>query len=100
DARSQVPAAGAAPTTGGTQGTAAAAAPVSPVLTRTGLDINSASEADLQRLPGVGKAGAKKIIAYRPFSSVDDLRKAGFSQKVIDKLRPVKTAAAQTTSNQ
>jgi len=59
----------------------AKAAPAAPV------DINSASEKDLQALPGIGAATAKKIIAGRPYSGVDDLQRAGLTPKAIDKLR-------------
>jgi len=37
------------------------------------LDLNSASVADLKKLPGVGDAGAKKIVAGRPFTSTSQL---------------------------
>jgi outer membrane protein assembly factor BamD len=86
-------AAGATP---GSTTPAPAPVPATPavILTRTGLDINSATEADLQKLPGIGKMGAKKIIALRPFLSVDDLRRCGFSQKTIDRLKPPKPAPA------
>jgi competence protein ComEA len=50
------------------------------------VDINSANESVLQTLPGVGPAVAKKIIAERPFSSVDDLAK-------VKGIGPVKLAA-------
>jgi hypothetical protein len=55
----------------------------------TKIDINSATQAELEKLPGVGAATAKKIIAGRPYQSVSDLSKAGVSKKTIDKITPV-----------
>jgi predicted flap endonuclease-1-like 5' DNA nuclease len=60
----------------------AAAAPV---------DVNNASQKDLEALPGIGAATAKKIIAGRPYSSVSDLSKAGVSAKTIAKITPLVT---------
>jgi competence protein ComEA len=37
------------------------------------VDINSASAEELDRLPGVGPARAKAIIANRPYNGKDDL---------------------------
>jgi DNA uptake protein ComE-like DNA-binding protein len=53
------------------------------------IDINSASQADLESLPGVGAATAKKIIAGRPFSSVSDLSRVGVSADTIAKIKPL-----------
>ena len=50
------------------------------------VDLNSATEAQLEALPGIGPATAKKIIAGRPYSSVADLKRAGVSPRVIDQL--------------
>jgi DNA uptake protein ComE-like DNA-binding protein len=63
-------------------GAASAAGPV---------DINTASQKDLEALPGVGAATAKKIIDGRPYASVDDLSKAGVSVSTIDKIRGLVT---------
>ena len=37
------------------------------------VDINSASEADLQKLPGIGEALSKKIVENRPYKRKDEL---------------------------
>ena len=53
------------------------------------VDINNATSKDLESLPGVGSATAKKIIAGRPYSAVADLAKAGVSAKVIQDITPL-----------
>ena len=58
------------------------------------VDINSASQKDLEALPGIGASTAKKIIAGRPYSSVADLSKAGVSAKTIEKITPLVTVGA------
>ncbi len=58
------------------------------------VDINSASQADLEKLPGVGEATAKKIIAGRPYRAVGDLSKAGVPKNTIEKITPLVTVGA------
>jgi competence protein ComEA len=58
------------------------------------LDINSASQKDLETLKGVGAATAKKIIAGRPYKSVDELSKAGLSAKAVDSIKPFVTVGS------
>jgi hypothetical protein len=58
------------------------------------VDLNTASEKELEDLPGVGPATAKKIVAGRPYASVDDLEKAGVSKSTIAKLRSQATVGA------
>ena len=54
------------------------------------LDVNAATEADLQRLPGVGPVTARKIVEARPFREPDDLlRVKGIGPKTMDRLRPL-----------
>jgi len=62
------------------------------------VDLNQASEKELEELPGVGSATAKKIIAGRPYASVDDLAKAGVSKSTIAKIRSQVTVGAQARS--
>ena len=63
------------------------------------VDLNTASEKELDALPGIGPATIKKIVANRPYSSVDDLKKAGVAQAQIDKIRPMVTVSAPETSS-
>lgn len=67
-------------------------APAGPV------DLNNATQSELEALNGVGPATAKKIIAGRPYGSVSDLSKAGVSAATIAKITPMvmagKAAAA------
>lgn len=61
---------------------------------QTGLiNINTASEKDLDSLPGIGSVTAGKIIAARPFSSIEELltRKI-VKQSVFDKIKEQITA--------
>ncbi len=68
--------------------------PASAQIKKPLVDLNSASEKELEALPGVGSATSKKIIANRPYKSVDELSKAGLSTKAIDKLKPLVTVGA------
>jgi hypothetical protein len=61
---------------------------------KTPVDLNTASEKDLDELPGVGPATAKKIIAGRPYSSVADLSKAGIPERTIKKITPMVTVGS------
>lgn len=51
------------------------------------LDVNTASESELEAVDGIGPATAKKIIDNRPYRSINDLAKAGLSKSKIDDLR-------------
>ena len=55
------------------------------------VDLNTASQQDLEGLKGVGSATAKKIIENRPYKSVDELSKAGISAGKIKALKPFVT---------
>jgi competence protein ComEA len=52
------------------------------------LDLNTATAQELQeKLSGVGAVTAKKIVAGRPYTKVDDLTKAGVPKRVIESIR-------------
>lgn len=51
------------------------------------VDVNHATQEELQGLPGVGEAYAKKIIEGRPYKNEADLVKSGIPQATVDKLK-------------
>ncbi len=55
----------------------------------TRLDINSAFQVDLEKLPGITRPLAKKIIANRPYRAVEDLKRVGVPADTIEKIRPL-----------
>ncbi|TJY43608.1 hypothetical protein E5161_06265 [Cohnella pontilimi] len=72
---------------------AAAPAPATDSSAPQALDLNAATAADLDRLPGIGPAKAKLILAYREshhgFGSVEELLQVkGIGPKLLDKIRP------------
>ena len=66
------------------------------------VDLNSATSAELQTLPGVGEVTARKIIDSRPHKGIEDLTGAGVSASEIAKLKPLveaKRLPAQVDAN-
>ncbi len=58
------------------------------------VDLNTASQKELEALPGIGASKAKKIISARPYGSVAELSKAGISKKTIEKITPLVNVSA------
>jgi len=58
------------------------------VATAAKVDINLATQAELEAIKGIGPVTAKKIIENRPYKSLDDLKKAGLTPKEIGEFEP------------
>jgi competence ComEA-like helix-hairpin-helix protein len=53
------------------------------------IDINNATSAEIEKLPGVGPKLTANIIAGRPYRVMDDLdRVKGIGPKMLEKIRP------------
>jgi len=64
------------------------------------IDLNSASQAELEGLKGIGAATAQKIIAARPYKSIDDLKNvSGIGQATFDDLKGLVTVQAKKTAD-
>lgn len=79
---------GGAAAAGAAAGGAAATPKTKTAPSSAKVDLNTATEEELEGLKGVGPATAKKIIDSRPYTSVQDLKKAGLSDKLIASLGP------------
>ncbi len=54
------------------------------------VEINTASYEELQKLPGIGKKLAERIVAHRPYQKVDDLGKVpGIGPVTLHRLKPL-----------
>jgi competence protein ComEA len=67
------------------------------------LDLNRASEEDLQRLPGIGPVLARRIVETRqaqgPFKAVDQLRRVkGIGKKTFERIRAFVVVESQAVT--
>ena len=73
---------------------AAPAAPRPVPVSAAPVNVNTASQADLVALPGIGAATARKIVAGRPYASVADLATAGVPRNTLEQITPMITVGA------
>ena len=79
---------------------AAAAATAAPTSAASKIDINSASEKDLDALFGIGPVRAKAIVNGRPYEDLNDLvKKKVLTQAIFDKAKPKMALANINTSS-
>ncbi|BAH39166.1 hypothetical protein GAU_2124 [Gemmatimonas aurantiaca T-27] len=90
-ADAQAAAKAASPTPGGKAAAAASAAGASAAIAPKAtvpIDINRASAAELETVPGIGKAYAARIIAARPYANKAQLVQKGIlTQGLYDKIK-------------
>ena len=61
------------------------------------VNINTASDAELQTVPGIGPVRSAQIIAGRPWESVDALIQiSGIGPKQLESMRPFLTVSEET----
>lgn len=61
------------------------------------VNINTASQDELESIPGIGPTRAAQIIAGRPYGSVDELEKIpGIGRSQVENLRPFVTTSGET----
>jgi competence protein ComEA len=63
-----------------------------------GVDLNSATQAELEAIPGIGPAKAKAIVEYRsatPFATADELQNvSGIGAKLYERIKDQVTVGA------
>lgn len=65
-----------------------ASAPLGAVPNESKVNINTASQAQLEALPGIGPTTAAKIISLRPYQTIEDiLNKKAVSKSVYEKIK-------------
>ena len=52
------------------------------------VELNTATLAEVETLPGITPEYAQKIIAARPYRSISDLSRTGIPKKILDEISP------------
>ncbi|MFN0067086.1 MAG: helix-hairpin-helix domain-containing protein [Limisphaerales bacterium] len=75
-----------------------APAPARDPASRLLVDLNEATPTELDALPGIGPKLAERIIAGRPYTSVDELEKVrGIGTNLLERLRPAITVTPEAS---
>ena len=70
------------------------------ILLENPLSLNSASQRDLERIPGIGPVMASRIIERRPFESLDQLRTVpGIGDRLLESILPYLQLNYQANTN-
>jgi hypothetical protein len=62
------------------------------------MDVNSATVAELTDVPGIQRRQALRIIAQRPYATLDQLSRAGLSAGAIDRVAAFLTVGVEAPS--
>ena len=63
------------------------------------VNLNTATLAELENIPGVGQSLARQIVAHRPYTSVDQLVAIrGIGESSVESLRPFVKVDGETES--
>jgi len=77
------------------KGSAGSVRPVRVPTKAAPLDLNTASEREVEALPGVGRAWASRIVEARPYASVAELSRAGLPKVTLERITPLVTVTGK-----
>lgn len=61
------------------------------------VNVNTATQEELETIPGVGSSLAKRIIAERPFKRIDDIHRVkGIGARTLERMRPYVRVEGET----